>query len=227
MIKPSSLKSSHAEIVSRLLRMLTTLPIKPVPLPILLPSRSTRKRKADVIKPAIVPLRQPSTPISPVPTRMQTRSLNAIRTCIARCNRPTASTGKRAVRESTSPVSKRMKPTIDEYQIVEQFLHRSSNDISDPLKNFLERKLQEDIVEFSNHLYGLISEVMMKKCDTILPLVKHLHPHEESTKVLLVHLNSKSTVFHQHFLPKLNQAFDDTVKQSSATHSNNRVKILK
>ena len=223
---PSPLKSSHIEIVSRLLRMLTTLPIKPVPLPISLPSRTTRKRKAAVIKPAVPLLRQPSTPMSPVPTRMQTRSLNAIRTCIARCNRPTASTRKRPTLESPPPVAKRMRPTIDEYHIVDQFFHRSSNDISDPLKNFLERKLQEDIVELSDHLYRLVGDMMMKKCDMILPLVKHLHPHEESTKVLLMHLNSKSTVFHQSFLPKLNQAFDDAIRQSS-TISNNHLKILK
>jgi len=166
---------------------------------------------------------------------MQTRSLNSIRACIARCNQPIKETKKRTTTElissSSPPTSKRIKSQKTEenknnsYDLIKKFLHSFSKEINDELKNILEEKLQEDISLFNDNIYRIISELMINKCDIILPLIKHLHPYEESIKILLEYINSKSSIFQQHFINKLNQTFQYEINQQQII--NDRIKILK
>ncbi len=193
-----------------------------------------RKRKSVVKKSTITLPRQPSNRISRSPNRMQTRSFNSIRACIARCNQPAIASKKRTTTEllssSPPPILKRMKSTKiqqnnNEYDLINQFLNSFSKEINDELGNILQQKLHEDISLFTDNIYRILSELMINKCDIILPLVKQLHPYEESIKILLVYINSKSSIFQQHFITKLNQIFEYEIKQQPI--SNNRIKILK
>ncbi len=163
---------------------------------------------------------------------MQTRSFNSIRACIARCNQPTTVTKKRTTTEliSPTPISKRMKlnkieQNKNEYDLINQFLNSFSKEINDQLRKMLERKLHEDIALFIDDIYRIFSELMMNKCDMILPLVKELHPYEESIKILLAYINNKSSLFQQHFIKKLNQTFEYEIKQQPIY--DDRIKILK
>jgi hypothetical protein len=194
-----------------------------------------RKRKTVVKKPSVTPSRQPSNRISRSPTRMQTRSLNSIRSCIARCNQPKTVTKKRTATEllSSSPPpsnakrrkSTRIEQNNNEYDLIKKFINSFSKEINDELRNILEHKLNEDILLFNDNIYRILSELMINKCDIILQLVKKLHPYEESIRILLSYINSKSTLFQQHFITKLNQSFEYEIKQQQI--SNNRIKILK
>jgi len=199
-----------------------------------------RKRKSVVKKSTVTLPRQTSNPISRSsnriprsPNRMQTRSFNSIRARIARCNQPTIVSKKRTTTEllssSPPPILKRMKSTKiqqnnNEYDLINQFLNSFSKEINDELENILQQKLHEDISLFTDNIYRILSELMINKCDIILPLVKQLHPYEESIKILLVYINSKSSIFQQHFINKLNQTFEYEIKQQI---SNNRIQILK
>jgi hypothetical protein len=199
-----------------------------------------RKRKSVVKKSTVTLPRQTSNRISRSPNRMprspnrmQTRSFNSIRACIARCNQPAIASKKRTTTEllssSPPPILKRMKSTKiqqnnHEYDLINQFLNSFSKEINDKLGNILQQKLHEDISLFSDNIYRILSELMINKCDIILPLVKQLHPYEESIKILLVYINSKSSIFQQHFINKLNQTFEYEIKQQI---SNNRIQILK
>jgi hypothetical protein len=165
---------------------------------------------------------------------MQTRSLNSIRACITRCNQPTIRTRKRTATELILPppptIPKRMKSikleqTTNEYDSVNRFINLFSKEINDELNKIIERKLHDDILLFNDNLYRILSELMINKCDVILPLVKQLHPYEESIKILLTYIHSKSSIFQQHFTTKLNQIFEYEIKQQPI--SNNRIKILK
>ena len=207
--------------------------MKPLILPVSFPLQK-RKRKTVVNKPSVPHPRQTSNRISRSPTRMQTRSLNSIRACITRCNQPITRSTKRTATELISPPStiaaKRMKSikteqTNKEYDLVNQFINLFSKEINDELNNIIERKLHDDILLFNDNIYRIVSELMINKCDIILPLVKHLHPYEESIKILLSYINTKSTIFQQHFITKLNQVFEYEIKQQQI--SNNRIKILK
>jgi hypothetical protein len=230
--KQSLLKPFQISTIYRLLNVLTNLPVKPLILPISSPLRK-RKRKS-VVKKSSVPLsRQTSNQISRSPNRMQTRSLNSIRACIARCNQPTAkTTRKRTTTEliSPPPISKRIKSrkteeNNNEYDLINQFLNKFSKEINDELGNLLQEKLHDDISLFNDNIYRIISELMINKCDIILPLVKQLHPYEESIKILLEYINSKSSIFQEYFIKKLNQIFEYEIKQQQI--SNNRIIILK
>jgi hypothetical protein len=161
---------------------------------------------------------------------MQTRSLNSIRSCIARCNQPIKEVKKRTTTEL--PISKRIKFQKTEenknlYNLITKFLNSFSKEINDELKNNLEEKLQEDISLFNDNIYQIISELMINKCDIILPLIKHLHPYEESIKILLGYINSKSSIFQQYFINKLNQTFQYEINQQQQQILNDRIKILK
>ena len=236
--KQSSLKPPQILVIHRLLHTLTILPVKPLILPIPFPLKK-RKRKAVVKKPSVTLSRQPSTRISRSPTRMQTRSLNSIRACISRCNQPkTATPKKRTAAEviSSSPPppsntkrrkSTRIEQNTNEYDLIKKFINSFSKEINDELRKIIEQKLIEDISLFNENFYQIISELIINKCDIILPLVKNLHPYEESIKILLTYINSKSSIFQQHFFTKLNQSFEYEIKQQQQQISNNRIKILK
>ena len=165
---------------------------------------------------------------------MQIRSLNSIRTCIARCNQSTTTrTRKRTSTESIlslPSISKRMKSTHiestnNDYDSINKFIYSFSKEINDDIKKYLQQKLNEDILLFSNTLYRIFSESMISKCDIILPLNKYFHPYEVSIKTLLVHIHSQSSIFQHHFITKLNQIFSSEIKHQQICHS--RVKILK
>lgn len=233
-LKPPALKPFQIATITRLLNVLVNLPVEPLALP---PLRRPQKRarKAIATKPlAVRP--QPTTPIRAPrsPTRMQTRSLSSIRACIARCNKPAAGTRKRAAAEQTSvsppKIPKRMKSTTPNESAnnadpIESFLLSLSKDIHADLTELIERKRNENMTSFYDHVYDLVTELLFSKCDVILPLVKQLHPYEESVKVLLTCINSKPAMFQQHFHGKLNRAFESEVKQQ-AQISHARVKIV-
>ena len=169
---------------------------------------------------------------------MQTRSLNTIRSCLARCNQPVTNIRKRTATLALAPISsapstapKRMKSmkieqSTNEYGSIMKFLNCSSKQINDEVGQMIERKLQEDTSLFNDHIYRITSELMINKCSIILPLVNQLHPYEESIQVLLTFINSKSTIFSKHFIAKLNQTFEYDVKQDQST-THKHIKILK
>lgn len=237
----SLFKPVHTSIILRLLNIVTNLPVKPLILP--LPFSSKKRKRTSVVKKPSVPLtrqtstqisrsptRQTSTRISRSPTRMPTRSLTSIRARIARCNQPSVSTTKRTTTEiiSPTPTSKRIKfeKKQNDYDLINQFLNSFSKEINDKLRESLEQKLHEDLSLFNDNIYRIISELMINKCDMILPLVKQLHPYEESIKILLECINNKSSIFQQYFIKKLNQTFEYETKQPQQI-SNNRIRILK
>ncbi|CAF3583627.1 unnamed protein product [Rotaria sordida] len=233
--KQSLLKPFQISIINRLLNTLINLPVKPLILPMPYPLRK-RKRKSVVKK---LSISRPQT-ISRSSNRIQTRSLNSIRTCIARCNQPTTVNRKRTATESIlslPPMPKRMKSirieqqkknnnnnNNNEYDLIIKFLNSFSKEINDDLKKFLQQKLHENILLFNDNIYRIFSDLMIYKCDIILSLVKNLHSYEESIKLLLVYIHSQSSVFQQHFITKLKQAFEFEIKQQQI--SNNRIKIL-
>ncbi|CAF2731689.1 unnamed protein product [Rotaria sp. Silwood2] len=231
--KKSLLKPFQISIINRLLNTLINLPVKPLSLPMPYPLRK-RKRKTVLNKPRVIRPQQISKQISRSSNRMQTRSLNSIRTCIARCNQPTPVNRKRTATElisSLPPIPKRMKSTRieqqkyhNEYELIIKFLNSFSKEINDDLRKFLQQKLHEDILLFNDNIYRIFSDLMIYKCDIILPLVKNLHAYEESIKLLLVYIHSQSSVFQQHFITKLQQAFEFEIKQQQI--SNNRIKVL-
>jgi hypothetical protein len=244
--KQSPLNPLHTSIISRLLTILTILPVKPLHLSVPLRSRK-RKHPAVVIKPSVTlsrpplssqisrsptPIPHPSNPIPHSSNRMQTRSLNTIRACIARCNKPTAIAQKRTATESISPspIPKRVKSTRieekkNEYDVFAKFITSSSKEMNDELRKIIEIKLHDDISLLIDHLYRIVSDLMITKCEMILPLVKHLHPYEESIKILFIFINSQSAVFQHQFITKFNQIFEYEIKQKHIC--NNRIKVLK
>jgi hypothetical protein len=199
-----------------------------------LPPFRSHKRKREV-DPVMKPSTRPSRPISSQlvcsPNRMRTRSLTSIRACIAQCNRLTSRTNKRTATTTLLPVNnKRMKTSQqvtshDEYDRFRRFLYQSLNEIDDVMRKLIESKLMENTSLFADHIYQLVSELMLNNCDSIVPLVKYLHPYENSMKLLLAGINSKSTVFQECFLKKLKQTFDYEIKQQ--TISTSRIKLLK
>ncbi|CAF3361589.1 unnamed protein product [Rotaria sp. Silwood1] len=232
--KQSLLKPFQISFINRLLNTLINLPVKPLILPMPYPLRK-RKRKTVVDKPSVIRPKQTPKRISRSSNRMQTRTLNSIRTCIARCNQPTIVNRKRTATELISelpPIPKRMKSTrtqqqqqnSNEYDLIIKFLNSFSKEINDDLQKFLQQKLHEDILLFNDNIYRIFSDLMMYRCNIILPLVKNLHRYEESIKLLLVYIHSQSSVFQQHFITKLKQAFEFEIKQQQI--SNNRIKIL-
>jgi hypothetical protein len=190
-----------------------------------------RKRKSVVRKSSVpLPLRQPSNRLSRSPTRMQTRSLSAIRTRIARCNQPTTITKKRTTTESISPSStpstKRSKTeqNTNEYDWINKFLNLSSQKINDELGDNLQRKLH-DMPSFIDNLYRILSEFMIKKCKIELTRDEKLQPYEKSIIVLLKFIHNQSSIFQNNFIEKLNQTFAYEIQQKPM--SNDRIKILK
>jgi hypothetical protein len=190
-----------------------------------------RKRKSVVRKSSVpLPLRQPSNRLSRSPTRMQTRSLSAIRTRIARCNQPTTITKKRTTTESISPSStpstKRSKTeqNTNEYDGINKFLNLSSQKINDELGDNLQRKLH-DMPIFIDNLYRILSEFMIKKCKIELTRDEKLQPYEKSIIVLLKFIHNQSSIFQNNFIQKLNQTFAYEIQQKPM--SNDRIKILK
>lgn len=224
------MKPSQITIITRLLNTLIHLPIKPLVFPIPYHSRK-RKLKAKVVvnKPSAIT----STTIPRSSNRMPTRSLTAIRACIARSNQAVPVSRKRTATQSISslpPIPKRRKttksePHENEYDRINKFINSFAKQIDEDLKKVLQQKLNEDILSFHDNLYRTFSELMVYKCDIILPLVKTLHPCEESIKLLLQYIHSQSTVFQQHFITKLKQTFEYEIKQQNPC--NKRIKIIK
>ncbi|CAF0901418.1 unnamed protein product [Adineta ricciae] len=235
-LEQNRLKPLQLSIITRLLNVLTNLPVKPLTLPTSFPTRK-RKRRVSVKKPSVPLPRPPTNPTSHSPVRMQTRSLNTIRSCLARCNQPVTNIRKRTATSalaSTSSVPstapKRMKSmkieqSANEYDSITKFLNSLTKQIHDEVGQMIERKLHEDTSLFNDHIYRIISELMINKCSIILPLVNQLHPYEESIQVLLTFINSKSTTFPKHFIAKLNQTFEYDVKQHQST-IHKRIKTL-
>ncbi|CAF0787771.1 unnamed protein product [Adineta steineri] len=230
----SLLKPIQISIISRLLHVLTNLPVKPLSLPLPYPS-GKRKRKSVTKKSSIIPTRQTSNPVPPpAPIRMQTRSLNSIRSCIARCNQPKTITKKRTATEiisSPPKPSKRIKSTTtqqthNEYDLIIKFLNSFSKEINNELSQFIEQKLNDDVLLLNDNIYRIISELLINKCNMILPFIKQLHPYEESIKILLIYIHSKSSRFQQYFLTKLNQTFEYETKQPQQQISHNHIEIL-
>ncbi|CAF4327943.1 unnamed protein product, partial [Adineta steineri] len=195
-----------------------------------------RKRKSVTKKSSIIPTRQSSNPVPPpAPIRMQTRSLNSIRSCIARCNQPKTITKKRTATEiisSPPKPSKRIKSTTtqqthNEYDLIIKFLNSFSKEINNELSQFIEQKLNDDILLLNDNIYRIISELLINKCNMILPFIKQLHPYEESIKILLIYIHSKSSRFQQYFLTKLNQTFEYETKQPQQQISHHHIEILK
>ncbi|CAF0961905.1 unnamed protein product [Adineta ricciae] len=230
------LKPLQLSIITRLLNVLINLPVKPLTLPTSFPTRK-RKRRVSVKKPPIPLPRPPSNPTTHSPVRMQTRSLNTIRSCLARCNQPVTNIRKRTATLALAPTSsasstapKRMKSmkieqSTNAYDSITKFLNSLSKQIHDEVGQMIEQKLQEDTSLFNDHIYRIISELMINKCSIILPLVNQLHPYEESIQVLLSFINSKSTIFSKHFIAKLNQTFEYDVKHHEST-AHKCIKIL-
>ncbi|CAM4897953.1 unnamed protein product [Rotaria socialis] len=224
------LKPFQISVITRLLHVLTELPVKPLTFPMPYPSRK-RKDKIAVSKPRVIrPERIPPTSSN----RMHTRSFNSIRSCIARCNQPTTANRKRTATESIAslpPIPKRMKSIrneqqiqTNEYDLIHKFIDSLSKEINDDTRNFLQRKLNENILLFNDNIYRIFSDLLFSKCDIILLLVKELHAYEESIRTLLVYIHSQSSVFQQHFITKLTQAFEFEIKKQSIQH--NQIKIL-
>lgn len=123
-----------------------------------------------------------------------------------------------------------MKPSTsempqDEYAPLKKFLHTFAKEINTDLKTMIERKLTEDSSLFIDHLNRLITEIIMGKGDILLPLVKQLHPFEETLRILFTYMNSKSTVFQQNFLQQSKQAFVHQIQEKQA--SSKPLKTLK
>ncbi|CAF2139577.1 unnamed protein product [Rotaria magnacalcarata] len=224
------LKPFQISVITRLLHVLTELPVKPLTFRIPYPSQK-RKEKVVVSKPPVIR----SERIPPTSSnRMQTRSFNSIRSCIARCNQPAIVNRKRTATESMAslpPIPKRMKSIrneqqiqTNEYDLIHKFIDSLSKEINDDTRNFLQRKLHEDILLFNDNIYRIFSDLMFSKCDIILLLVKELHVYEESIRTLLVYIHSQSSVFQQHFITKLTQAFEFEIQKQSIQH--NQIKIL-
>ena len=207
--------------------------MKPLHLPVPFPTRQ-RQQKSVSIKPSISLSRQSSNRPSRSPTRMQTRSLNSIRARLARCNQPTPVTNKRTNTESVSrtptPSAKRMRSNpietnTDEYDILTQFLDSPTKDMNESLKKFLQIKLHENSSPLIDRTYRILREFLLKKCDLKRVLTKQLQPYEVSTKTLLTYLHNQSSIFQTEFIKKLNQAFEQDIKQE--VKSNEHITILK
>lgn len=166
---------------------------------------------------------------------MQTRSLNSIRARIARCNQPTTVTKKRPNPETISPpVSarnvKRIKSTTvevdnNEYDLIEKFLDSPNKEINEPLKILLQQKLKEDISSMIDHLYRILREFLIKKCNSTQRLTKRLLQYEVSIQTLLAFIHSQSSSFQDEFIKKLNQIFEQDIKEEPKPEE--RIKILK
>ena len=230
----SSLKPFHRTVINRLLHTLTTLPIKPLVLPSSYP-RLKRKRQSVVPKQSPAPP-VPASPSHPMPITRSTRSLNSIRACIARCNKPAQTTQQKRTTTTTtadvhtSPISKRRKPNSVEpkpsnsYDLIDKYLENSSKDLNEQLREFLDENLQNHLSILIDRLHEILDDFLVKKCDIILVQVTKLHSYEESIEVLFKYIHSKSSSFLKDFLMKLNQKFQFEIQQ--AQRSNKRIQIL-
>ena len=230
----SSLKPFHRTVINRLLHTLTTLPIKPLVLPSSYP-RLKRKRQSVVPKQSAPPP-VPASPSRPMPITRSTRSLNSIRACIARCNKPAQTTQQKRTTTTTtadvhtSPISKRRKPNSVEpkpsnsYDLIDKYLENSSKDLNEQLREFLDENLQNHLSILIDRLHEILDDFLVKKCDIILVQVTKLHSYEESIEVLFKYIHSKSSSFLKDFLMKLNQKFE--FENQERKRSNKRIQIL-
>ena len=229
-----SIDSLYLNSINQLLQFMTKLPSNPKCFPVRLELSPLNISSTAVVSKSALPMSLQATtkvsPTTPATSRMQTRSLTSIRSCIARCNRPSSKVSQKRSAPEPNPtivVSKRQKPSpsnTDTDQLV-KFLRVSSNVLNEALKKWIDDKLHGTVSVFLDDFHRAITEMVINRCDIILPFVQRLHPSEESLKLLLRYIQKESSTFQSNLLEKLKQDWNSEVEIRPVI--NNRIKIIK
>lgn len=249
---PQRLSATTVSLVSRLLHVLTTLPVPNAHYSHLYrskkPNISPTSQATNVVSrpaPASAPIStsviatatttKTHSRLSQSPSRMTTRSITSIRACIARCNRPDVTTRKRLAQDLPSnvatPPMKRLRSSQsemnddDEFDRLKKFLQTFAKEINVELKIWIENKLKENLTLFTDEFYRIVMEIFYSRANVILPFVKNLHPHEDSLKILMKFVENQSKEFSSKFLSKLKRSFEIELEQKTIVSQ--RLKILK